>query len=55
MQEVKRIKSELKDRKCRFFFFFFFFPLGAAGVACGSSQARGQIGVTAAGLHHCWI
>ena len=49
MQEVKRIKSELKDRKCRFFFFFL---LGAAGVACGSSQARGQIGVTAAGLHH---
>ena len=35
------------------FFCFFFFPLfRAAPVACGSSQNRGQIGATAASLHH---
>ena len=36
-----------------FLFFFFFFGLfGAAPVAYGGSQARGRIGVVAAGLHH---
>ena len=34
----------------RFFFFFFFFR--AMPAACGSSQARGQIGATASSLHH---
>ena len=34
-----------------FFFFFFFWP---APVACGSSQARGQIGAVAASLHGVW-
>jgi len=32
--------------------FLFFLLLGATGTAHGSSQARGQIGATAAGLHH---
>ena len=35
-----------------FFFVFFFFPPRAAPAAYESSQARGQIGATAAGLHH---
>ena len=36
-----------------FFFFFFFFGLFmATGVAYGRSQARGQIRVPPAGLHH---
>ena len=36
-----------------FFFFFFFFPFfRATPTAYGSSQARGQLGATAAGLHH---
>ena len=40
-----------------FYFFFFFFSLSpflfmAAPAAYGSSQARGQIGAAAAGLHH---
>ena len=30
----------------------FFFSPRAAPEACGSSQARGQTGTTAAGLHH---
>ena len=34
----------------RYFFFFFFFR--AAPVTYRSSQARGQIGTVAAGLHH---
>ena len=34
-----------------FFFFFFFLLFRATCAACGSSQARGQIGATAAGLH----
>ena len=32
--------------------FLFFFLFTAAPAACGSSQARGQIEGTAAGLHH---
>ena len=32
--------------------FFFFFLFRAALTAYGSSQARGLIGATAAGLHH---
>ena len=32
----------------------FFFLFKAAPVAYGSSQARGQIGTTAAGLHHSY-
>ena len=35
-----------------FFFFFFFFLFRAAPAACGSSQARGQMGTAAASLHH---
>ena len=35
-----------------FFCFFFFFLFMAAPIAYGSSQARGQIGAIAAGLHH---
>ena len=35
-----------------FFFFFFFFFLRTPCAAHGSSQARGQIRATAAGLHH---
>ena len=35
-----------------FFFFFFFFLFRASSAAYGSSQARSQIGATAAGLHH---
>ena len=34
------------------FFFFFFCPFKAASAAYGGSQARGQIGTAAAGLHH---
>ena len=34
------------------FFFFFFFFLIPPPVEYGSSQARGQIGPAAAGLHH---
>ena len=33
-------------------FFFFFFLFRATDVAYGDSQARGQIGAMAAGLHH---
>jgi len=33
-------------------FFFFFGLFRAALAAYGGSQARGQIGATAAGLHH---
>ena len=33
-------------------FFFFFFLCRAIPKAYGSSQARGRIGATAAGLHH---
>ena len=42
-------------RMCFFFFFFwlfFFWLFRATPVACGSSQARGQIKAAAAGLHH---
>ena len=35
-----------------FFFFFFFFLFRATLAADESSQARGQIGTAAAGLHH---
>ena len=35
-----------------FFFFFFFLLFRAIPVAYGGSQARGQIGAVAAGLHH---
>ena len=44
----------LEDRKCHFFLssFFFFLLFRATPVTYGSSQARGQIGATAAGLHH---
>ena len=38
--------------KSNFFFFFFFLLFRAAPVAYGSSQAKGQIEATAAGLHH---
>ena len=34
------------------YLFFFFFFLRAAPVIFGSSQARGLMGATAAGLHH---
>ena len=34
------------------FFFFFFSSLGKPPMVCGGSQARGQIGAVAAGLHH---
>ena len=34
------------------FFFFFFLLFRATPVAYGGSQARGQIGVTAASLYH---
>ena len=33
-------------------FFFFFCIFRAASMAYGCSQARGQIGAVAAGLHH---
>ena len=33
-----------------FFFFFFFLLFSATATAYGSSQARGQVGATAAGL-----
>ena len=34
-------------------FFFFSFPLQpVTPVACGSSQAKGQVGAAAAGLYH---
>ena len=33
-------------------FFFFFGLFGATPMAYGNSQARGQIGAVAAGLHH---
>ena len=36
----------------RCYFFFFFFLFRAALTACGGSQARGPIGVTAVSLHH---
>ena len=39
-----------RDQEILFFFFSFFFS--AAPMAYGSSQARGGIGVVAAGLHH---
>ena len=42
----------LKDVHTFFFFFFFFFFLMATATAYESSQARGQIGAAAAGLHH---
>ena len=35
-----------------FFFFFFFFFFWSTPAACGSSQARGRIKATAAGLHY---
>ena len=35
-----------------FFFFFFLFLFRATPLACGSSQVRGPIGATAAGLYH---
>ena len=35
-----------------FFFFFFFFFFVFLGLNPGGSQARGQIGSTAAGLYH---
>ena len=41
-----------EEEKGFFFFFFFFYFFSAASMACGSSQARGQIGAAAAGLHH---
>ena len=34
------------------FFFFFLFLFTAAPEICGNSQARGQIGAIATGLHH---
>ena len=34
------------------FFFFFFLPFRATPVAYESSQAKGQIEATAAGLYH---
>ena len=37
---------------CCCFFFFFFFLFRAKPVAYGGSQSRGQIGATAASLHH---
>ena len=40
------------ERRLRFLIEFFF---RAAGVAYGSSQARGQIRATGAGLQHCQI
>ena len=38
------------SRPCVFFFFFLLF--GAAPIACGGSQVRGQIGAAATGLCH---
>ena len=35
--------------------FFYLFIFRATSVACGSSQARGQIGAAAAGLQQCRI
>ena len=35
-----------------FIFFFLLFAFRAVPAAYGSSQARGQIGAAAAGLHH---
>ena len=34
------------------YLFIYFCFLRAPPTACGSSQARGQIGATAAGIHH---
>ena len=34
------------------FLFFFFCLFSATPAACGSSQARGPVGATAASLHH---
>ena len=42
----KKIKESNILQFCLFFLFW-----GAAGTAYASSQARGQIGVAAAGLH----
>ena len=50
-QEQNNIKHELKILKIAFFFFFFFGFLGPPAAYEGS-QARGPIGVVAAGLHH---
>ena len=48
--------SEVEHLFIFFFFIFFFFCLlpflWAAPAAYGGSQARGQIGATAAGLHY---
>ena len=41
----------LKGKKYTFFFFFFCL-FRATPAAYGDSQARGQIGAVAAGLHH---
>ena len=35
-----------------FYFYLFIYFFRAAPMACGGSQARGQIGTVAAGLHH---
>ena len=40
------------DNSTQSFHFFFFFLFRAIPEAYGSSQARGQIGAVAAGLHH---
>ena len=40
------------EGQCVFFFFFFFLHFSAIPVAYLSSQARGWIGATAAGLYH---
>ena len=48
---LKLSQSSLRLSSFLFLYLFFFF-LRAAPVACGSSQARSQIGATAAGLCH---
>ena len=48
--------TRVPGMKLDFSFFFFFFGLfaisRAASTAYGGSQARGQVGAVAAGLHH---
>ena len=51
----QRLIKRDKEGKAIFFFFFSFFCLLGPYVAYGGSQARGPIGVVAAGLHHSGI
>ena len=49
-REGQRAEKDFYIYTLIFFFFFFFFR--AAPAAYGASQARGQTGATAAGIHH---